>query len=95
MTNKIIDELFTKGAHYGYTKTRRHPTTKKFIFGTKDGLDIIDLEKTYSSIEEAKSKLKDITSKGGKIIFVGNKAEIKDLTPELAKSKSIFYVNNR
>ena len=95
MTKNIIDELFSKGAHFGYSKTRRHPSAKKAIFGTKEGLDIIDLEKTADSIEEAKVKLKDITSKGGKIIFVGNKAEIRDLTPALAKSDKVFYVNNR
>ena len=95
MTKNIIDELFSKGAHFGYSKTRRQPSAKKFIFGTKEGLDIIDLEQTVDAIEVAKTKLQDITSKGGKIIFVGNKFEIKDLTPELAKSGSIFYVNNR
>ncbi|HIP21717.1 MAG TPA: 30S ribosomal protein S2 [Candidatus Pacebacteria bacterium] len=95
MTKNIIDELFSKGAHFGYSKTRRQPSTKKFIFGTKEGLDIIDLEQTVNAIEVAKTKLQDITSTGGKIIFVGNKFEIKDLTPGLAKSGSIFYVNNR
>jgi small subunit ribosomal protein S2 len=95
MTKNIIDELFSKGAHFGYSKTKRQPSAKELIFGTKEGLDIIDLEKTVTAIEEAKAKLAEITSKGGKIIFVGNKAEIKDLTPELAKSGSVFYVNNR
>jgi len=95
MTKNIIDELFTKGAHFGYSKTKRHPTAKDFIFGSKEGLDIIDLEKTEVALENAKSKLAEITSKGGKIILVGNKSEVKDLIPELAKSDKIFYVNNR
>ena len=94
-TKNIVDELFTKGAHFGYSKTKRQPSAKEFIFGTKQGLDIIDLEKTAASMEEAKAQLVDITSKGGKIIFVGSKFEIKDLTPELAKSDKVFYVNNR
>lgn len=95
MTKNIIDELFSKGAHFGYSKTKRQPSTKELIFTTKGGLDIINLEKTALAIEEAKTALRDITSKGGKIIFVGNKFEIKDLTPGLAKSDKIFYVNNR
>ena len=74
--SKIIDELFSKGAHYGYTKTKRHPSVKEYIFGTKDNIDLIDLEKTEKLLENAKKELSDITSKGGKIIFVGNKNEI-------------------
>jgi small subunit ribosomal protein S2 len=91
----IMDQLFSTGAHFGYSKTKRHPSVKGFIFGSKENVDIIDLEQTINSIEKAKAKLSEISSKGGKIIFVGNKNEIKDLTPELAKSNKIFYVSNR
>ncbi len=93
--NKLVDELFARGAHFGYSKTKRHPSVKNWIFGSKDNMDIIDLEKTFDAIEAAKAKLTELTSKGGKIILVGNKSEIKDLVPELAKSDKIFYVNNR
>lgn len=93
--SKMIEEMFALGAHYGYTKTKRHPTTKELIYGTKNNQDIIDLEKTELAIENAKKRLSEIFAKGGRIIFVGNKAEIKDLTPELAKCEKISYVNNR
>jgi small subunit ribosomal protein S2 len=93
--SKLVEEMFAVGAHYGYSKTKRHPTVKDLIYGTKNNQDIIDLEKTEAAIEAAKGRLKEIFSKGGRIIFVGNKAEIKDLTPELAKCDKISYVNNR
>ena len=91
----MVKELFANGAHFGYSKTQRHPSVKNFLYGTKNNLDIIDLELTFDSIQKAQEKLTEITSKGGKILFVGNKKEIKDLTPEFAKSSSAFYVNNR
>lgn len=93
--SKIVGEMFAFGAHYGYSKTKRHPTIKNLIYGTKNSQDIIDLEKTELAINNAKERLSEIFSKGGHVIFVGNKAEIKDLTPELAKCDKISYVNNR
>ncbi len=93
--SKMITEMFALGAHYGYSKTKRHPTIKDLIYGTKNAQDIIDLEKTELAMSGAKSRLAEIFAKGGRIIFVGNKAEIKDLTPELAKCDKISYVNNR
>ena len=93
--SKMITEMFALGAHYGYSKTKRHPTIKNLIYGTKNAQDIIDLEKTELAMATAKSRLAEIFAKGGHIIFVGNKAEIKDLTPELAKCDKISYVNNR
>ena len=43
--SKMVEEMFVQGAHYGYSKTKRHPSTKDFIYGTKNNQDIIDLEK--------------------------------------------------
>jgi small subunit ribosomal protein S2 len=90
-----VTEMFAVGAHYGYSKTKRHPSVKEFIYGTKNAQDIIDLEKTEEGMDAAKARLTEIFDKGGRIIFVGNKPEIKDLTPELAKCDKICYVNNR
>ncbi|MCK5588931.1 MAG: 30S ribosomal protein S2 [Candidatus Pacebacteria bacterium] len=94
-TNNVVDELFAVGAHFGYSKSKRHPSTKNLILGSKDGLDIINLEKTVESIAKAKERLTEIFSKGEKIIFVGSKAIIKDLTSELAENENILYVDNR
>lgn len=95
----MVEEMFAVGAHFGYSKSKRHPSTKNFIFTNKNGLDIINLEKTSDSIFEAQEKIKEIISKGKKIILVATKHEIKDLIPEISgkntAEKNIFYVNNR
>ena len=93
--SKIIDELFAAGAHFGYSKSRRHPSTKDNILGMKDGVDIINLEKTISDLEVAKERLREIFAKNKKIILVGNKVIIKDLVPELASCQKVDYVANR
>jgi len=94
--NKLVDELFAVGAHFGYSKSKRDPSVKNYIYTNKDGVDVIDLEKTAEAILEAREKVNSIIKKGGKILIVGNKAEIKDIVPGLARNqRSIFYVNNR
>ncbi len=93
--SKMVEEMFALGAHYGYSKSKRNPSVKNLIYGTKNAQDIIDLEKTEEAIIKAKERLAEIFAKDGRVIFVGNKAEIKDLTPELAKCDKISYVNNR
>jgi len=95
-SNKLVDELFAVGAHYGYSKSKRHPSIKNNIYTNKDGIDIIDLEKTAEAVEKVKKKIVNIIRKGGKVILVGNKAEIRDYIPEVTKdNRSVFYVNNR
>ena len=47
--SKLVEEMFAQGAHYGYSKTKRHPTTKELIYGSKNNQDIIDLEKNRIS----------------------------------------------
>ena len=93
--NKIVEEMFAVGAHFGYSKSKRHPSTKDYIFTNKNGLDIINLEKTAKSMEEAREKLAEYKKAGKKIILVATKNEIKDLVPELASGENIFYVDSR
>ncbi len=93
--SKIIDELFAAGAHFGYSKSKRHPSTQENILGMKDSVDIINLEKTVSEIETAKERLHEIFAKNKKVILVGNKVVIKDLVPELASCEKVDYVANR
>ena len=61
----LMERLFSAGAHFGFTKSRRHPTVTPFIFGSKQGTDIIDLEKTTVSLEVAKNFIKE-AGKAGK-----------------------------
>ncbi len=75
--SKFIQELYALGAHLGYSKTRRHPSTKEFILKTVQRKDIIDLEKTERQLADALSFLVELKNKGHQVLFVGTKAEAK------------------
>ncbi len=95
-TNKtLIERLFSAGAHFGFTKSRRHPTATPFIFGSKQGTDIIDLEKTTASLETAKAFLFEAGKTGKTILFVGSKEEIIPIVRAHAESIEMPYVVNR
>ncbi len=95
INNKLVDELFAAGAHFGYSKSKRHPTTKENILTNKKGVDIINLEKTALAILEAKKFLTEIHSKGGKVLFLANKKESRDFVKEVASSFGFPYVSTR
>ncbi len=90
-----IDALFKAGAHFGYSKTRRHSSAKKFIFGTKNKVDIIDLEKTFVMLENAKKVMADLKAGGKIILFVGTKPEAREIIRSTASSLGMPYVADR
>ncbi len=94
-TKTLIERLFNVGAHFGFTKSRRHPTAAPFIFGSREGTDIIDLEKTSASLEEAKAVLSEAGKTGKTILFVGTKEEITHVVKGQAVSIEMPYVVNR
>ncbi|KKU81382.1 MAG: 30S ribosomal protein S2 [Parcubacteria group bacterium GW2011_GWA1_47_8] len=73
----IITEMFSVGAHFGYSRSRRHPSVKPFIFGSKNGVEILDLEKTSVELALAKEFVKTFAKGGKQILFVGTKNEAK------------------
>jgi len=91
----LIERLFSVGAHFGFTKSRRHPTVTPYIFGNKQGTDIIDLEKTTNSLETAKAFLTEAGKSGKTILFVGSKEEIVPIVKAHAESIEMPYVVNR
>ena len=91
----IIEQMFKVGAHYGYSKTRRHPSLSKYIFATKNKGDIIDLEKTGVMLEKAAEFIKDLGAKGKVVLFVGTKPEAKEATKNAAESLGMPYVTER
>jgi len=97
MTNSDakIAEMFTAGAHFGYSKASRHSSIQDSVFGTKDGVQVIDLEKTAAQLEFAQEAVRNLTVNGGKIIFVGSKNEAKDVVKEAARELGMPYVNTR
>lgn len=72
------------GVHYGYSRTRRHPTVSKFIYGNKNGVDIIDSEKTAAQIETAGTFLASLGAAGKTVLFVGVKPESRSAVTSVA-----------
>jgi small subunit ribosomal protein S2 len=78
-SSTMIEALFSVGAHFGRSKSRRHPSTKSYIFGKKNNTEIVDLEKTVESLDKAKEFVNNIVSSGKQILFVGTKPEAKKI----------------
>lgn len=92
---KLVDSMFEVGAHFGYKKARRHPSTKSYIFGTKNGVEIIDLEKTAGMVDDALNFLYETVKDGGQVLFVGTKRETSSLVKDAALKVDMPYVINR
>ena len=90
-----IDRMFAVGAHYGYSKSRRHSSIKPYIFGVKNWVEIIDLEKTNDLLTSAKEFVKQLGSDGKSILFVGGKNEAKSAIQEGADSINMPHVTGR
>lgn len=73
--NPIIDKLFSVGAHFGYAPSRRHPSVSSFIFGSKGGVELFDLEQTATCLSDALEAVKKLASERKTVLFVGGKAE--------------------
>jgi small subunit ribosomal protein S2 len=91
----IIEAMFKAGAHYGYSKTRRHPSVSSFIFTTKNKGDIINLEKTSELLDEATLFIKNLGAQNKTVLFVGTKPEAKVAVKEVAESLNMPYVIER
>ena len=90
-----IAEMLEAGAHFGYSKTRRHPTVKKFVFTTKNGVDYINLEKTVELLESAEEFVKTFAQGDKQILFVGTKPEARKAILEAAESIDMPHVTQR
>ncbi len=93
--NGVVDALFSVGAHFGFIKSRRHPSTKPFIYGVKNKIEIFDLEKTKDSMEKALSFVESVASKNGTILFISGKNEAKSAITSVAESINQPYVAGR
>lgn len=91
----LITDMFAAGAHFGYSRSRRHPSVKPFIFGTKNGVEILDLEKTSVELEHAKEFIKTLAKGGKQILFVGTKNEAKKAIEDAALSIDMPLVAER
>jgi len=90
-----VEEMFKVGAHYGYGRTRRHPSMIQYIYTTKNNGDIIDLEKTSIMLTKAQEFVKDLGARNKVILFVGTKPEAKETIKSTAEALNMPYVNER
>jgi small subunit ribosomal protein S2 len=91
----IIEEMFKAGAHFGYSKSKRHPSMKPLIFGVKNTVEIINLEKTDEYLERAKEFVASVAKEGKQVLFVGSKNEARETVKNAALSVDMPYVTNR
>ncbi len=92
---KIINELQELGAHFAYSKSKRHPSTEKYILGRKDVREIFDLEKTVEAMNKAKEVLKKALDTKQTVLFVGTKNEARAAVKEVAEKVNQPYMVNR
>lgn len=90
-----VKSLFEAGAHFGYTKVRRHPSVAPYIFGAKNRVEIFDLEKTLPTLETAKAFVKSIAESGKPLLFIGGKHEARQAIQSVAERLGQPYVAGR
>ncbi len=95
MANITMKELLEAGVHFGHQTKRWNPRMKEFIFGERNGIYIIDLQKTLKMFKEASKFVQDLAAAGRVILFVGTKRQAQDAIAEEAQRCSMFYVNQR
>jgi small subunit ribosomal protein S2 len=95
MSNTSFNELLEAGAHFGHLKRKWNPAMAPYIYAEKNGIHIIDLNKTVAKIDEAATALKQIARSGKKILFVATKKQAKDIVAEKVKAVNMPYVTER
>jgi small subunit ribosomal protein S2 len=90
-----MKELLEAGVHFGHQTKRWNPKMKKFIFGKRNGIYIIDLQKTLKQFKEASKFVTELAAQGKNLLFVGTKRQAQDAIYEEANRCGMFYVNTR
>jgi small subunit ribosomal protein S2 len=90
-----MKELLEAGVHFGHQTKRWNPKMKEYIFGERNGIYIIDLQKTLKMFKEASKFVTDLTAQGKVILFVGTKRQAQDAIAEEANRCGMFYINQR
>lgn len=91
----LVNEMFEAGAHVGYSKTRRHPSSREFIFDSRKKKDIIDLEKTSGQLDTALLFLQELKKEDKQVLFVGTKAEARQIVRAAAELIDMPFVTER
>ncbi len=95
MASIQMKELLEAGVHFGHQTRRWNPKMKPYIFGKRNGIHIIDLQKTQQHFEEAAEFIREVAAAGRNVLFVGTKRQAQDAIREEATRCGMFYVNHR
>ncbi|HEY4478638.1 MAG TPA: 30S ribosomal protein S2 [Candidatus Paceibacterota bacterium] len=95
LVNNDIENMFVAGAHFAFSRSRRHPSSSSYIFGVKNKVEIFDLEKTSSLLDKAKNFIKELGKDGKTILFVGGKSEARNAIKNGAQSIGMPFVDGR
>ncbi len=95
MSVVTMKELLEAGVHFGHQVKRWNPKMKRYIFGERNGIYIIDLQKTMKGVDDAYNFMRDAAASGQDVLFVGTKKQAQDSIREEAERAGAFYVNQR
>jgi len=95
LANITMKELLEAGVHFGHQTKRWNPKMKEYIFGERNGIYIIDLQKTLKMFKEASKFVQDLAAAGKLVLFVGTKRQAQDAIAEEAQRCGMFYINQR
>jgi len=95
MSEVTLKELLEAGVHFGHQTKKWNPKMKKYIFGSRQGIYIIDLQKTLANFDKAYQCIKESVSSGKNILFIGTKKQAQDIIAEEAERCGVHYVNRR
>ncbi|MBI3252540.1 MAG: 30S ribosomal protein S2 [Candidatus Omnitrophica bacterium] len=95
MSKELIQNLLEAGVHFGHQTKKWNPKMKPYIFGEKNGIYVIDLEKTVECLSRACAFIRDTAAQGQPILFVGTKPQAQDIIEAEAKRSGMYHVNHR
>lgn len=95
MREVTLLEMLQKGVHFGHQESRWHPKMKPYIFTSRNGIHIIDLEKTLEKLQQASAFLRGVARRGGVVLFVGTKRQAKDIVRRSAEAVGMPWATER
>ena len=95
MPEITMKQLLQAGVHFGHQTTHWNPKMKKYIYGARNGIHIVDLQKTLKKFREAEEFIRKITAAGKKILFVATKRQAQELVKQEAERCGMYFVNQR
>ncbi|MDX8389861.1 MAG: 30S ribosomal protein S2 [Mariprofundaceae bacterium] len=95
MSSFTMKQLLEAGVHFGHQTRRWHPKMAPYIYGQRNGIHIIDLQKTLKMANEAYSFMRELSAAGGKVLYVGTKRQARDAIREEASRAGQHYINHR